>query len=83
MRKQLVSQEAQMKKQQTELEHLRAQRNKQVSLQAKQAADLSVLSASVSVPSTPGSGHKIKFYVVAKGRQVGIFTTWKETERSV
>jgi hypothetical protein len=83
MRKQLVSHEAQMKKQHTELEQLRAQRQKQVFHPTKQVADSSVLPASLSVPSVPDSSHKIKFYAVAKGRQVDIFTTWKETERSV
>jgi hypothetical protein len=39
--------------------------------------------ASVSVLSAQLPDHKNKYYAVAKRRRVGIFTTWKETERSV
>jgi hypothetical protein len=38
--------------------------------------------ASVSVPSITEGTHN-KFYAVAKGRRVGVFTRWKDAERSV
>jgi hypothetical protein len=38
--------------------------------------------APVSVPMSTGGSHN-KYYAVAKGRQVGVFTRWRDTERSV
>jgi hypothetical protein len=38
--------------------------------------------ASVSVPTSTGGSHN-KYYAVAKVRQVGVFTRWRDAERSV
>jgi hypothetical protein len=82
MRTQLESYADRMRKQQDEIDLLRAQRALGIT-KPKTTSTVYSLPDSVSVPNAPSTGPKSKLYDVAKGRQVGIFTTWKETERSV
>jgi hypothetical protein len=84
MRQQLVDQLAQMKAQQLEIDRLRAPAPMptMASVSSRGIDNLSLPGAGVSVPGQPG-GQQKKFYAVARGRQVGVFTQWKDAERSV
>jgi hypothetical protein len=80
MKHQIADQDAVMKAQQNEIERLRLAPKEPPAPELGPHAKPQALPESVSVPD--GSTRK-KFYAVARGRRVGVFTQWKDAERSV
>jgi hypothetical protein len=81
MMTQLANQTVQLGKQQDEIERLRTQ-GPTIGTQGQPGQVTSPLPATVSIPTVSEGAHK-KLYAVARGRRVGVFTNWKETEKSV